>query len=174
MNLADAIRQAAQESRPAVVNAPLFDANAEAHAPSEAMNEITPKVNERNEASALKAEQAASLAPVLSEFAEEAKMPEQPHAAVLSGNVVRLELFLGADQINHMLRAIMAGHHSVMTLREAAHYLRIPSQALERMAQEGEVPAFTIDARWRFPKIALDEWLAAQSVKPQENSSHVA
>lgn len=90
--------------------------------------------------------------------------PEPVNAMPLSGNAVRLELFLTPEQMNLMLRAVMASHHSVMTLREAAAYLRLPAGSLERMAQDHEVPAFVIDGRWRFPKPALDEWLAIRAM----------
>lgn len=89
--------------------------------------------------------------------------PEPVHAAVASGNVVRLELFLSAEQMSGLLRAIMAGQHSVLTLREAATYLRIGTTTLERLAEEGEIPGVQIDGRWRFPKPNLDDWLSLQT-----------
>lgn len=89
--------------------------------------------------------------------------PEPVHAAVQSGNVVRLELFLSAEQMSGLLRAIMAGQHSVLTLREAATYLRISTSTLERLAEEGEIPGVQIDGRWRFPKPNLDDWLSLQT-----------
>jgi excisionase family DNA binding protein len=94
--------------------------------------------------------------------------PEFPVAAVAGGNVVRLELFLTPEQMNAMLRAVMAGYHSVMTLREAAHYLRMNPSKLEKLAQDHQVPAFMIEGRWRFPKPALDEWLAVSAMKGTE------
>lgn len=105
---------------------------------------------------------------------DEARMPEPPSIMVTSGNVVRLELFLGAEQLNAMLRAVMQGQHSVMTLREAASYLRLNAPALERMATDGEIPAFSIEGRWRFPKATLDEWLAVKSYQNDEEQENVA
>lgn len=91
-----------------------------------------------------------------------------------SGNVVRLELFLDPSQMNAMLKALINSHQYVMTLREAASYLRISSQKLERMAGDHEVPGFLIDGRWRFPKVALDEWLSVQSAPFGEENSNAA
>ncbi|MBV6458111.1 MAG: hypothetical protein HONBIEJF_01234 [Fimbriimonadaceae bacterium] len=91
-----------------------------------------------------------------------------------SGNVVRLELFLDPSQMNAMLKALINSHQYVMTLREAASYLRISSQKLERMAGDHEVPGFLIDGRWRFPKVALDEWLSVQSTPAGEDQNNAA
>lgn len=86
-------------------------------------------------------------------------LPAPASASVLTGNVVRLELFLSAEQMSGMFRAIMAGQHTVMTAREAAAYLRIGKDTLMKLAEEGEIPGIVIDGRWRFPKPNLDDWL---------------
>lgn len=74
-------------------------------------------------------------------------------------NVVRLELVLNPEQLSSLLRAIVAGQHSIMTLRDAAAYLRLPSNVVEQMAIEGRLPALSIDGKWRFKHAALDEWM---------------
>lgn len=95
------------------------------------------------------------------------ELPAPPNPNV-SGSVVRLELFLSAEQLGGMFRAIMAGQHTVLTVREAASYLRITTGALEKLAEDGEVPAVQIDGRWRFPKSSLDDWLLAQTITAEE------
>lgn len=85
--------------------------------------------------------------------------PAPASAAVQSGNVVRLELFLSAEQMSGLFRAIMAGQHTVMTAREAAAYLRVGKETLMKLAEDGEIPGIVIDGRWRFPKPNLDDWL---------------
>ena len=85
--------------------------------------------------------------------------PEAAHPHVGPGNVVRLELFLSAEQMGGLFRAIMAGQHTVMTAREAASYLRVSRETLMKLADEGEIPGVVIDGRWRFPKANLDEWM---------------
>ncbi len=92
---------------------------------------------------------------------------EAPHSAVLSGNVVRLELFLTPEQMSGMLKAILVGQHTVMTLREAAAYLRVNPSALEKLAEDGTIPAVRIEGRWRFPKPHLDEWMVQRATAPE-------
>jgi len=94
---------------------------------------------------------------------EPAKLPDAPAAQVFGGNVVRLELFLTPEQLNALFRVAIANHHSMMTLREAAAYLRVHANALERMAESGQIPALQIDGKWRFLKASIDEWVALQA-----------
>lgn len=47
----------------------------------------------------------------------------------------------------------------VLTLEEAADYLRLPKEALERQAAQGHIPGRQIDDTWRFLKAAIDDWL---------------
>jgi excisionase family DNA binding protein len=102
-----------------------------------------------------------------------ATIPAPASQAVHSGNVVRLELFLTAEQMSGLFKAIMAGQHTVMTAREAAAYLRVSKDTLMKLAEEGEIPGIVIDGRWRFPKPNLDEWLTMQSIGHEE-TEHVA
>lgn len=93
---------------------------------------------------------------------EETRLPDPPSPAVSHGGVVRLELFLSPEQLSGLFRAVVANQHTVMTLREAASYLRIVPSVLELMAQEGKIPALMIDGKWRFARSAVDEWLNLQ------------
>ncbi|HWG43714.1 MAG TPA: helix-turn-helix domain-containing protein [Gemmataceae bacterium] len=47
----------------------------------------------------------------------------------------------------------------ILTLAEAAAYLRVPEDALLKLADEGAVPARRIGGEWRFLRKALDDWL---------------
>jgi excisionase family DNA binding protein len=47
----------------------------------------------------------------------------------------------------------------VLTLPEAAAYLRVPEEEVLRLAQEREIPAQRIAGEWRFLKRALGYWL---------------
>jgi excisionase family DNA binding protein len=47
----------------------------------------------------------------------------------------------------------------VLTLSEAAAYLRIGEEALRKLATEQAVPARQIGDEWRFSKAALQAWL---------------
>jgi excisionase family DNA binding protein len=95
-------------------------------------------------------------------------MPEPPTMTVQTGNVVRLELFLSPEQMNQLFRSLVATQHAMLTLREAAQYLRVHPNTVEHMAQEGELPGLLIEGRWRFPKTSLDEWLNIQVFKKGE------
>ncbi len=99
--------------------------------------------------------------------AVQAPLPEPPVIPQGNGNVVRLELFLSSEQMAIMLKSLLAGQHSVLTLREAAAYLRIPQTTLAELAEMGEVPGVNLDGRWRFPKGSLDEWLLINSASSE-------
>lgn len=94
--------------------------------------------------------------------------PEGVHQHVQSGNVVRLELFLSAEQMSGLFKAIMAGQHTVLTLREAAAFLRVSQDTLLKLAEEGEIPGVHLEGRWRFPKANLEDWLTMQSMSHEE------
>ena len=50
----------------------------------------------------------------------------------------------------------------VLTLEEAANYLKLPSETIEREAAQGNIPGRQIADSWRFLKSAIDDWLRAQ------------
>lgn len=95
--------------------------------------------------------------------------PEEPSPAVISsgGSIVRLELFLSPEQMHQMLRGILQGAHTVMTTREAAQHLRVKQATLVEMAERGDIPAFMVEGQWKFPRHAVDEWIALQTLTVQ-------
>ena len=148
MNLADAIRKAANNVLVDVhPPAPIFESPQEAAAPVETTLKNNPIHNPN------------------------AHAPEPITPGLSGGNAVRLEIFLNGEQMAGMLKAIMAGQHSVLTLREAASYLRVSPKTLEKLADGGEIPAVEIDGRYRFPKSNLDDWLAATSAENEEEKN---
>jgi excisionase family DNA binding protein len=50
----------------------------------------------------------------------------------------------------------------VLTLEEAAGYLRLPEETVEREALQGHIPGRRIEDSWRFLKAAIDDWLRSQ------------
>ncbi len=50
----------------------------------------------------------------------------------------------------------------VLMLDEAALYLRLPQEILERQVLKGNIPGRHIEDSWRFLKSALDDWLRSQ------------
>jgi len=148
VNLADAIRQASSQLDPS-------GSAAWVEQDTEAQETRLRKIQARTP-------EPTPAPPTESEVVEAA---DAAAAAGGFGSVVRLELTLSPEQLSGLFRAILANQHSVMTLKEAAQYLRIPPVTLEQMANEGEVPAFRIDGRWRFSHNALDEWLTLNRPK---------
>lgn len=148
MNLADAIRQATQKTPLHEPNPPEFEDVAE-----EVLGQL------------------ADVDDVVLE--DPAELPVHPAPQVYGGNVVRLELFLAPEQLKALFRAAVANHHSMMTLRETAAYLRIHTATLENMAQEGQIPSLLVDGKWRFLKSSIDEWVSLQKYRP-EGSTHAA
>lgn len=142
MNLADAIRLAAQSA---------------GNLPSEARQPQIEVIDTPAAQSPKRAKKSdAEIAPTAN------RVPLPPTLPVLNGSVVRMELFLSPEQLNGLFKAVVANQHSVMTLREAAQYLRIHSGELEGLARDGSVPALSIDGKYRFSRTALDEWLNLQ------------
>ncbi len=90
---------------------------------------------------------------------------------------VRFEVRLTNQQLYDLLQWLSRTLHPVLTLREAAHYLRIRPADLQALAEQGEIPGFKVDNRWRFLKHALDEWMLLQHATElhtaqQEETSH--
>lgn len=52
-----------------------------------------------------------------------------------------------------------APHEEVLTLPEAAAYLRVSEDALRKLADDHAIPAQQIAQEWRFLKRALADWL---------------
>jgi excisionase family DNA binding protein len=52
------------------------------------------------------------------------------------------------------------GHPAVLTLEEAAAYLRLPPETVARQNSQGEIPGRQVGTEWRFLQSALDEWLS--------------
>lgn len=50
-------------------------------------------------------------------------------------------------------------HGEVLTLEEAAAFLRIPPDQVASLARENAVPAQNVSGEWRFLKKALADWL---------------
>ncbi|MDM7461754.1 MAG: helix-turn-helix domain-containing protein [bacterium] len=90
---------------------------------------------------------------------------------------VRFEVRLTNQQLYDLLQWLARNLHPVMTLREAASYLRLRTAEVVALAENGEVPAFKVDGKWRFLKSALDEWMLAQRAaefSTSEEETHVA
>jgi excisionase family DNA binding protein len=60
----------------------------------------------------------------------------------------------------------------IMTITEAAQYLRISLSSLYKLAQDGKIPAQKVGKHWRFHRQTLIDWIAAGNLqvrKPYSN-----
>ncbi len=53
----------------------------------------------------------------------------------------------------------------VLTLGEAAQYLKIAKPTLYRLLEDGKIPAFKVGNQWRFTRELIDKWLWDQLPK---------
>jgi|GEM_PF-450321 len=182
MNLVDAIRRAANESgtdRTSVVGLVMEPTGLGTEAPAapapapQDLAEVTPPVSGQEPvevASPASCPTAEPRPPV--EKAGESDDGTGVHLPGSVGNLVRIELFLGPEQLHAMLRGAFSGHRSVMTLRETAHYLRLTTGTVERLAGEGTLPAFRVEGHWRFLKAAVDDWAATRTTDWSEGKEN--
>jgi excisionase family DNA binding protein len=64
------------------------------------------------------------------------------------------------------------GGEEVLTLEELATVLRLPTQAVEALAREGELPGRRIAGEWRFGRSAVFEWLAqGEGAEPDSDAA---
>lgn len=169
MNLADVIRQAAKNQGDRVLSTDYTPPTFEQPSETTSETETAMKSNETNQPAWEEPEAMqtpASAVPAAEIFFGSAEsstsVPEPPANGLNNGSVVRLELFLNPEQLSSLFRALVATQHGMMTLREAANYLRVSTGVVEQMAQEGTLPGLLLEGRWRFPKTSLDEWLSLQ------------
>ncbi|HKI36574.1 MAG TPA: helix-turn-helix domain-containing protein [Gemmataceae bacterium] len=47
----------------------------------------------------------------------------------------------------------------VLTLEEAARYLRVSKDTVQELVSQGRMPGQRVKGKWRFLKAALQEWL---------------
>lgn len=97
--------------------------------------------------------------PTLRVVESEAAVVTSHAPAVADTHPVRLELSLTPEQLQSLLRVVGQKPPAVLTLREASHMLRVPASSLVAMAVARQIPAFSIDGKWRFGRAVLEEWL---------------
>lgn len=174
MNLVDAIRKASlQAQQPvATINAHLSEDEVTDEEIDEALGVEQPQqlvvADRATDDGGTKAVPQPSQAPA-GHATEDQTFPAGPGL-----NLVRFEVFLTPEQMSAMLRGALSSHRSVMTVREAAQYLRIPSSTVERLAMDGNLPGFMIEGTWRFLRTTIDDWVTARAAFPEEGLHDVA
>jgi excisionase family DNA binding protein len=151
MNLADAIRRAAQTSGTTL-------GQPETPAPVDTTKSHSTEAP-------VKTEVLAQEQTMKSTDGNSGGAPEPQVETHTGHNVVRLELVLNPEQLKGFFGAVIASQHSVLTLREAAGFLRVSQSSLERMAEDGDVPGMMVDHKWRFTRTALEEWLCTHPAR---------
>jgi excisionase family DNA binding protein len=58
-----------------------------------------------------------------------------------------------------------ASAQEVLTLEEAAMLLRLGTEAVETLAQNGELPGRRVSGEWRFARAAVLQWLSAGDIR---------
>jgi excisionase family DNA binding protein len=162
MNLADAIRKASQ---PGFVPPEPFASVLCVPAKASEHVTVTKRISEPTEATN------AAKHPAHEDFVMDANQEDLATGPFTTGpGLIRLELFLPAEQVDRLIRSVVATQHTVMTLREAASHLRISPARLEEMASERRIPAFQVDGRWRFSRAHLEEWISQNEMDKEQIS----
>lgn len=50
----------------------------------------------------------------------------------------------------------------ILTIKEVAQYLKVNERTIYRLAASGDIPAFKVGNSWRFKQADLEEWIAQQ------------
>jgi excisionase family DNA binding protein len=61
--------------------------------------------------------------------------------------------------------AHVAANYDVLTLDEAAEFLRISPEVAEQLASRGAIPGRRIGEEWRFLRHSIEEWLRRPDYK---------
>ena len=51
----------------------------------------------------------------------------------------------------------------ILTVDEAAEYLKIPRSSIYKLAQQGRIPAQKVGRHWRFHRDTLVDWIAGKN-----------
>jgi excisionase family DNA binding protein len=57
----------------------------------------------------------------------------------------------------------------LMTVEEAADYLRVGKKTIYRLLKQGKIPATRVGQQWRFNKASIDEWLHQKPAEIEAN-----
>jgi excisionase family DNA binding protein len=157
VNFADAIRKASREHESGYLAlTPVYLASADGTHPTVEKIEVVEHIVHHE----------VVPAPTVVQEAPKVARPSaksDSHSSPAGEKTVHLEFTLTTEELSLLFKSVAMAQHSVMTSREAASHLRLPVQRLEEMAKSGEIPAFQVDGKWRFPKAGLDGWVTVQS-----------
>lgn len=58
----------------------------------------------------------------------------------------------------------------ILTVEEAAEYLRIPVSTVYRLAQQGRMPACKVGRQWRFFRPKIQQWISQYETSELQSS----
>lgn len=61
----------------------------------------------------------------------------------------------------------------IMTVNEAAEFLRVPVSTIYMLAQKGKIPSQKVGRHWRFHRGTLINWIADTKVKERPEADVV-
>jgi excisionase family DNA binding protein len=61
-----------------------------------------------------------------------------------------------------MTQTAASEDHDILTVDEAAAFLRLSRSAIYKLLQRGEIPAAKVLDRWRFSRRQLHQWIEDQ------------
>ena len=64
----------------------------------------------------------------------------------------------------------MSQPDAVKTDNEVADDLRVNDRTVYRLAVERKMPGFKVGATWRFKRVDIDDWIAAQAASQVANA----
>lgn len=62
----------------------------------------------------------------------------------------------------------------ILTLDEAAAYLKASKRTMYRLAASGDIPAFKLGGTWRFSRSDIESWIKQQSASSPERAASKA
>jgi excisionase family DNA binding protein len=57
----------------------------------------------------------------------------------------------------------------IMTLKEAAEYLKCHEATVYRLIQKGGLPGFRVGSDWRFRGQDINKWIASRELRPADS-----
>ncbi|MFW5776584.1 MAG: helix-turn-helix domain-containing protein, partial [Spirochaetota bacterium] len=63
---------------------------------------------------------------------------------------------------NDIKRQVTPEHDEILTLGEAAAYLKLGERTVQRMIGRSEIPCARVGGQWRFLRSVLDDWLLSR------------
>jgi excisionase family DNA binding protein len=57
-----------------------------------------------------------------------------------------------------------------LTVKEVAQYLKLSTDLIYKLAQQGKIPASKVGAAWRFKREKIDQWMESKENGPKRRT----